>query len=283
MRHCTLRTRALHGQESKTWEIGPMIDGYTHARRTQMHAELQWCLFVCYAAASCAFFCCIFNFFSVLINSRMPTGISSNKPLVSFPPSMPQLDSHPPPSSSILVATRLGAPLPATICPDPVPSCRCACIAALACALFSAHSSMSSLYNSHTQFTHPDIQQLSGSVGFGGTLTPAMICEAAFISFRRSAGPASFEPKTIRAFSRVSSFCVFGRDSGGGGSGAVSVRRWALDVGFLSISSWVSVEMVAWRWGRRTCVETSNGSSLFASWCYIAFVSTLYPFAVLRP
>lgn len=65
---------------------------------------------------------------------------------------------------------------------------------------------------------------------------PATTWDAASISFRRSPGPASLDPKTMRAFSSVSSFCVFGRDSGGGVSGGVFVRGWTSDLGFLSIS-----------------------------------------------
>jgi hypothetical protein len=67
------------------------------------------------------------------------------------------------------------------------------------------------------------MQQLSGSVGRGGTMTPAMFLDAASISALRSPGPARREPKTIHAFARVSSFAVFGNDSGGGGVGAVPV------------------------------------------------------------
>jgi hypothetical protein len=67
---------------------------------------------------------------------------------------------------------------------------------------------------SHTQFTHPDMQQLSGSVGFGGTLMPATSVEAASISFLRSLTPG-FEPKTWAARSRVISFCDFGGLVGG--------------------------------------------------------------------
>jgi hypothetical protein len=67
------------------------------------------------------------------------------------------------------------------------------------------------------------MQQLSGSVGRGGTMTPAMFFDAACISAFRSPGPARREPKITRAFASVSSFSVLGNDSGGGGVGAVRV------------------------------------------------------------
>lgn len=54
-------------------------------------------------------------------------------------------------------------------------------------------------------------------------MTPAMFLDAASISALRSPGPARRDPKTMRAFARVSSFAVFGKDSGGGGVGAVRV------------------------------------------------------------
>jgi hypothetical protein len=155
------------------------------------------------------------------MNSLIPTGISSNKS--PSPPPALQFVSLPPPSSSMLIATFLDFSLRA-------------CNAALASALFAAHSSMSSRYMSHTQFTHPDIQQLSGSVGRGGTMTPAISCDFASISAFRSAGPAIRDPNTIRAFSRVSSFCVFGSDPVGGGLGAVRVKGCTFDIGLDMIS-----------------------------------------------
>ena len=54
-------------------------------------------------------------------------------------------------------------------------------------------------------------------------MMPAIFCDAASISFRLSAGPASFDPNTMRAFARVSSRVVMGGNSGGGGSGVVRV------------------------------------------------------------
>lgn len=75
------------------------------------------------------------------------------------------------------------------------------------------------------------MQQLSGSVGRGGTMIPAIFCEAASSSFFRSAGPASREPKTTRAFASVSSFSVLGSDSGGGGLGEVRVAVGVFDNG----------------------------------------------------
>ena len=94
---------------------------------------------------------------------------------------------------------------------------------ARAAALASAHSSSSSRYRSHTQFTHPDMQQLSGSSGLGGTIIPATLVLAFSISRRRSAGPASRDPNTTRALASRSSFSVFGSSSAGGGAGGVRV------------------------------------------------------------
>lgn len=54
-------------------------------------------------------------------------------------------------------------------------------------------------------------------------MTPAIFREEASISFLRSAGPANFEPKTMRALARVSSWVVVGGFSGGGGLGGVRV------------------------------------------------------------
>ena len=151
--------------------------------------------------------CRFFNFFSVFINSLMPTGISSNS--LSSPVLPAQFVSLPPPSSSILTAVCLGAPCSVATPPALSEASLLACIAALALALCSAHSSISSRYMSHTQFTHPDMQQLSGSVGFGGTRMPATSVEAASISSLLSRTPG-FDPNTARALSRVISFCDFG-------------------------------------------------------------------------
>ena len=151
--------------------------------------------------------CRFFNFFSVFINSLMPTGISSNS--LSSPVLPAQFVSLPPPSSSILTAVCLGAPCSVATPPALSEASLLACIAALAFALCSAHSSISSRYMSHTQFTHPDMQQLSGSVGFGGTRMPATSVEAASISSLLSRTPG-FDPNTARALSRVISFCDFG-------------------------------------------------------------------------
>ena len=92
--------------------------------------------------------------------------------------------SEPPPSASIVLS--------------PAFNLRCAS------ALAADQSSISSRYRSHTQFTHPLIQQLSGSVGCGGTSTPAMYVDAFLRSAARaanSAGPSSRDPKTRRALS----------------------------------------------------------------------------------
>lgn len=50
------------------------------------------------------------------------------------------------------------------------------------------------------------MQQLSGSSGLGGTRIPAILVDARSSSLRRSAGPASREPKTMRALAMLSSF-----------------------------------------------------------------------------
>ena len=143
-----------------------------------------------------SFRCRCFNRFSVLMNSRIPTGIPRNK---SPPPSpVPQLVSLPPPSSSMLEP--LSVPLYWTL-------------AVRASLLFAAHSSSSSRYWSQTQLTQPDIQQLSGSRGRGGTSTPAIKVDLLSISARRSPGPASRDPKTTLAFWIRSSFSVLGDDS----------------------------------------------------------------------
>jgi hypothetical protein len=87
------------------------------------------------------------------------------------------------------------------------------------------------------------MQQLSGSVGFGGTLIPATSFEAASISIRRSLTPG-FEPKTVRARSSVISFCDFGVsvvDGGAGADGAVSFDVEVCDGAFLSISTMLLV------------------------------------------
>ncbi len=61
------------------------------------------------------------------------------------------------------------------------------------------------------------MQQLSGSSGRGGTHTPAINVLFFSISDRLSAGPASREPNTTRAFANLSSLSVVGGDVGGGG------------------------------------------------------------------
>ena len=94
-----------------------------------------------------------------------------------------QFVSRPPPSSSTLAACDI----------------RRAVSLLLASAVLAAHSSSSSRKRSHTQLTQPDMQQLSGSTGRGGTHTPATLVECRCISSRRSAGPARREPKTTRA------------------------------------------------------------------------------------
>lgn len=53
------------------------------------------------------------------------------------------------------------------------------------------------------------MQQLSGSVGFGGILTPAIIVPFRLFSSSRFPGPARRDPNTTRAFStRVSASAV---------------------------------------------------------------------------
>lgn len=63
---------------------------------------------------------------------------------------------------------------------------------------------------------------MSGSEGRGGTRTPAIKVDLRSSSARRSAGPASRDPKTTLAFWIRSSLSVFGNDSGGDGAGAVA-------------------------------------------------------------
>jgi hypothetical protein len=232
--------------------------------------------------------CRFFNFFSVFMNSLMPTGISSNNLSSSELPA--QFVSLPPPSSSILTAVRLGAPCSVATLPAPSDASLLACIAALALALCSAHSSISSRYMSHTQFTHPDMQQLSGSVGFGGTRMPATSVEAASISILLSLTPG-FDPKTARALSRVISFCDLGASfdvgvgtAAWGGSLAVSFERiGACEGRFFRIS--------------RTCYQCANERNGYCHTCivpcdrpgllpfrrYVVLIAPLYPTAVLQP
>jgi hypothetical protein len=60
---------------------------------------------------------------------------------------------------------------------------------------------------------------------------PATTLEAASISARRSPGPASLDPNTMRPFSIASSLAVLGSDSAGGGFGVVRVAGVVLDNG----------------------------------------------------
>lgn len=232
--------------------------------------------------------CRCFNFFSVFINSLIPTGISSNS--LSSPVLPVQFVSLPPPSSSILTAVWLGLSCAATMLPLPSDASLLACIAALAKALCSAHSSISSRYMSHTQFTHPDMQQLSGSVGLGGTRMPAISVEAASISILLSLTPG-FEPKTVRALSSVISFCVFGGGSEGVGvGGAAGVA--SLDASFERVGAcegrFFSISGTCYQCARKqgahspTCIVPSDRSSLFSFRRYVVFVTSLYPIAVLQ-
>lgn len=86
-----------------------------------------------------------------------------------------------------------------------------------ASAFAEAHASISSRKMSHTQLTHPLMQQLSGSSGFGGTTTPATTLLFARICANRSArsvGPRRREPKTTFALS-----APLGSVGGGVGAG----------------------------------------------------------------
>src|SRR5277367_6074498 len=158
--------------------------------------------------------CFSFNLFSCFMNSRIPTGIPLKR---SISISVPQFVSLPPPSSSMLVIVCC-APFSPSPSISPVPSFllrlrpfsspfsfRKFTSAALRAVL---HSSSSSLYRSHTQLTHPLMQQLSGSSGRGGTQTPAIKVLFFSISDLLSAGPTRREPNTIRAFANVSSLSV---------------------------------------------------------------------------
>jgi hypothetical protein len=167
--------------------------------------------------------CFAFNLFSCFMNSKIPTGIPLKRS-VSSP--VPQFVSLPPPSSSMLTIVCCAPFWPSpSIKPVPVfflrsrPFPRLFSFSRFASAAFraAAHSCNSSPYRSHTQFTHPLIQQLSGSSGRGGTHTPAIRVLLFSISARRSAGPASRDPNTTRAFAKVSSLSVLGRDVGGDG------------------------------------------------------------------
>ncbi len=91
------------------------------------------------------------------------------------------------------------------------------------------------------------MQQLSGSVGFGGTRIPATSFEAASISILRSLTPG-FEPKTVRALSSVISFCDLGGSvevgvdvdwAGGPLSGVLFEIVGACDGCFFNISEFI--------------------------------------------
>jgi hypothetical protein len=114
-------------------------------------------------------------------------------------------------------------------------------------------------------------------------MTPAISCEAASISFLLSAGPASLDPNTMRAFARVSSFGVFGCDSGGGDSGAVRVAGCVFDRGLeRSSSESVSAGSVREAGKRYTCVEALQRPGLLARARNVAFGAPLYPVAILK-
>ncbi len=121
------------------------------------------------------------------MNSRMPTGTfrysdSSQKSLVIFPDGLPsQSDVEPPPSSSMLTAPCSSmlclpsstSPVAAMLLSVVSTPASCAANRLSASAVAIDHASISSRYWSHTQLTHPLMQQLSGSSGCGGTSTPA--------------------------------------------------------------------------------------------------------------
>ena len=123
-----------------------------------------------------------FNLFSNSMNALNPGSISANGSISSF------FADFPPNHTGILFFFAFNASLA---------RCRAPC-----------HSSISSRYISHTQCTHPlhqsgipretyDIQQLSGSSGRGGTLTPSTIRTDCGSGPARGAGPANREPKMI--------------------------------------------------------------------------------------
>ena len=115
-------------------------------------------------------------------------------------------------------------------------------------------------------------------------MTPAISCDFASISAFRSAGPAIRDPNTIRAFSRVCSFCVFGSDPVGGGLGAVRVKGCTFDIGLDMISSKdVNVLKKVTTYAVRTCVEARYRVCLVAGVgiAFVGFGAPLYPVAVL--
>lgn len=184
--------------------------------------------------------CFSLSLFSVSINAFMPTGIPSN------PSHIPPLRG---PSSSKLASLVSW-------------SLSLVCASALA----NLHSSRSSLnisllyyistyfdlhpsireriisLTNQVQLTHPDMQQLSGSRGFGGIFTPATI-----VPFRRLSsrfpGPANREPNTTRAFStrESSSDCVDGF------SGVEDFVGDANDVGRFAGWNELSSSTISWK------------------------------------
>jgi hypothetical protein len=75
---------------------------------------------------------------------------------------------------------------------------------------------------SQTQFTQPLIQQSSplGSLGFGGTMTPAIsLLREESLGSRREEPE---DPKTMRAFARVSAFVAEREEAGEGVGGEVA-------------------------------------------------------------
>lgn len=120
------------------------------------------------------------NLFSVFINSRIPTGTPSNRsspssPSKCIPVNPPTSSKSPTPPSSTLAFNPIPLKLPSFPIP-PLPTL-CPLVAYLCCPLSflllaAAHSSTSSLYASQTQFTHPLMQQLSGSGGRANPFSP---------------------------------------------------------------------------------------------------------------
>lgn len=133
------------------------------------------------------------------------------------------------------------------------------------------------------------MQQLSGSVGLGGTRIPATSVEAASISILRSLTPG-FDPNTVRALSRVISFCDFGGSAGidvGGAGGTMSFdvsfeMVGACDGRFLSISESGYRCACSQAEYSLTCIVSSDWSSLFSFRSNVVFVASLYTIAVLQ-
>lgn len=118
---------------------------------------------------------------------------------------------------------------------------------------------------------------------------PATSVEAASISSLRSLTPG-FDPNTVRALSRVISFCDLGGSEGvvvDGAAGAVS-----FDVSFETVGAcegrFLSISRSGYQCAREqaecspTCVKSSDRPGLLSFRSYIVFVAALYPTAVLQ-